>query len=354
MTGRWSTGITAVVGLVSIGLSGCGGDDGAGGVADAGPLGGALTVTGEVVDFETGAALTTGTTLAVSGVVPSPSVAISGAAFTITEVPENSAFQLLATAPPTHRSTFSPAIVVTDASVDGVRAPTVSQAFLDQLAAGFAVTPTAAKGILLVRLVDAAGQPRTGIAGSNLVIGGGAIGPRFLDAALAPLPGATASTASGWAVFFEVPTGIVTLGQAANATVTLDMASSPVIAAGVTLASATVADGAPVLPTNVSFAASIYPIFTARGCVACHTGGGAGKDLGGLFLDGGANLAYRELVEERPGTRVNRTTPEASFVLTLPSREDPPDRHPNITFASPSDPDYLKLLVWIREGALAN
>lgn len=357
MTSRWSKGITAVVGLVGIaglGLGACGGDDGGGGGADAGPLGGALTVTGEVVDFETGAALTTGTTLAVSGVVPSPTVAISGAAFTITEIPENSAFQLLATAPPTHRSTFSPAIVVTDASVDGVRAPTVSQAFLDQLATGFDVTPTAAKGVMFVRLVDAAGQPRSGVAGSNLVIGGGAIGPKFLDASLAPLPNATVSTASGWAVFFEVPTGVVTLGQAANATVTLDMASSPVLPAGVTLASATVTDGAPVLPTNVSFAASIYPLFTARGCVACHAGGGAGKDLGGLFLDGGANLAYRELVEERPGTRVNLGTPEASFVLTLPSREDPPDRHPNITFASPSDPDYVKLLVWIREGALNN
>ena len=43
-----------------------------------------------------------------------------------------------------------------------------------------------------------------------------------------------------------------------------------------------------------------------------------------------------------------------SLVLTYPSREDPPDRHPNITFASPSDRDYLKILVWIREGAKNN
>ena len=27
---------------------------------------------------------------------------------------------------------------------------------------------------------------------------------------------------------------------------------------------------------------------------------------------------------------------------------------PNVTFASPNDPDYLKLLVWIREGAKNN
>jgi len=41
-------------------------------------------------------------------------------------------------------------------------------------------------------------------------------------------------------------------------------------------------------------------------------------------------------------------------VLRLPSREDPPDRHPNVTFAGPQDPDYVKLLAWIREGARNN
>lgn len=38
----------------------------------------------------------------------------------------------------------------------------------------------------------------------------------------------------------------------------------------------------------------------------------------------------------------------------MPSAEDPPDGHPNITFASPLDPDYLTILVWIREGAKDN
>lgn len=44
-------------------------------------------------------------------------------------------------------------------------------------------------------------------------------------------------------------------------------------------------------------------------------------------------------------------TPETSLVLTMPSRETPPDAHPNVTFTGPLDPDYLLLLVWIREGA---
>ena len=352
MSARWIIGLSTAFALVSWGGA-CGGDDGPGGEED-GPLGGALTVTGEVVDFETGATLASGVSVSTSGLVPAPQVTTTGASFAITGIPENSAFQVLAGAPPTHRGTFSTSVVVTDSDLDGVKAQAVSETMLAGLASSFGVTPTAATGVLFVRLVDGAGMPRSGIAGSNLVIAGGVIGPRFLDADLAPLPNATASTASGWAVFFEVPVGVVTLAPAANQTVTIDMASSPINAGTVTLAEATVTDGATVLPTNVSFRATVYPIFANRGCVACHSGGGPGKDLGGLHLDGSANLAYRELVLERPNTRVKTMMPELSTVLTMPSREDPPDRHPNITFASPNDPDYLKILVWIREGARDN
>ena len=106
-----------------------------------------------------------------------------------------------------------------------------------------------------------------------------------------------------------------------------------------------------MLPTNVSFATTLFPMFTSRGCVACHSGNGPGKELGGLKLDGSANAAYKELVLEKPNTRVRTGDPESSLVLRYPSREDPPDRHPNITFASAGDPDYVTLLVWIEEGA---
>jgi hypothetical protein len=107
------------------------------------------------------------------------------------------------------------------------------------------------------------------------------------------------------------------------------------------------------LPTNVSFATQIMPIFDARGCVACHSGNGPGKDLGGLQLDGGVPKVYSELVTENP-LRVQTATPEKSLVLTMPSAENPPDAHPVVTFTSAEDPDYLKLLVWIREGAKNN
>ncbi|MBA3452507.1 MAG: hypothetical protein H0T42_05350 [Deltaproteobacteria bacterium] len=334
-------------GIAALAACGFDGDD-----APEGPLGGSLTVTGNVVDFETGAAVTGTASVSTSGLLGGPSVTTQGAAFTITGIPENSAFQVLAGAPPTHRSTFSSTVVVEGDSLDGVTVPAVSEAFLARIATAFGVTPTAARGVLFVRAVDAAGMPRANVAATTFVITGGVVGPKFLDANLNPLPTATATTASGWAVFFEVPAGVAALGAPANATV--EMATSPINAGVVTLADATVTDGAQVLPTNVSFLATVFPIFSARGCIACHSGGGIGKDLGGLHLDGGANLAYRELVEERPNTRVKLVTPETSLVLTHPSREDPPDRHPNITFASPADKDFLKILVWIREGAKNN
>ncbi len=228
------------------------------------PLGGSLTVTGEVVDFQTQAAITTAASVSTSGLLPAPQVTAHGASFTIEGIPENSTFQILAAAPPDHRGTYSAAVVLTSADLDGVKAPAVSDALLQQLATSFGVTPTAAKGVLFVHLVDATtGTPKAGVAGTNLIIGG-AIGPKFLDANLAPQPNATTSSASGWAVFFEVPAGAVALDQPAGATVTLDMATSPVNAGLVSLAEAKVTNGALMLPTNVSFATTVYPIFTNR------------------------------------------------------------------------------------------
>jgi hypothetical protein len=320
---------------------------------DAEPLGGALHVKGEVVDFKTGAAITSTASIATSGLNPPPQITTRGATFTIVEIPENSAFQVLASSPPTHRATFSDTIVLTDDDVDDVKVPAVSEALLAELATAFGVTPSAATGVLFVKLVDDTGMPKSNVLGASVLAPGTAIGPKFLGPDLAPLPNATQSSETGWSVFFEVPIGVVTLGAAATSSISVAMPTSAISPGTVTIATAVVA-GEIVLPTNVSFQTTIFPIFTARGCVACHTGGGIGKDLGGLHLDGGANLAYRELVEERVGIRVNTAMPERSLILTNPSREDPPDAHPNVTWVGPTDPDYLKILVWIREGARNN
>jgi hypothetical protein len=327
-------------------LAACSGDS-----AGSDVLGGSLTVEGDVYDFQSGAVLTSAASVSTTSLMPLPTITANGAHFVIDGVPENSAFQILASAAPTHRPTYSPAVEVISDDRDGVKAFAVSEQFMTSLASGFGVTPSAAKGVLLIHLVDAAGTAKAGVAANTIVLANaaGAVGPKFLDANLAPAGTAVASSASGWAVFFEVPPGVVTFSGTGAV-----MPSSPIGAGAVTIADAQVSDGpAPQMPTNVSFTTQVFPIFSARGCVACHSGGGPGKDLGGLMLDGGANLAYKELTMENP-LRVQKATPEKSLLLTMPSAESPSDGHPNVTFTGPQDPDYLKILVWIREGAKLN
>src|SRR5215475_5271333 len=73
--------------------------------------GGTVAVQGQVVDFQTGAAVDA-IDVTVSGLIPPPPVVHQGAAFTISSVPENAAFEVLATAS-MHRSTYSPVVVTT-------------------------------------------------------------------------------------------------------------------------------------------------------------------------------------------------------------------------------------------------
>jgi hypothetical protein len=322
------------------------------------PLGGSRTVEGTVVDFDSDQAISGAASVSTSGLIPEPMITSQGAEFTIKGVPENSAFQILASAP-SYRPTFSAAVIVETADIRDVKATVVSEAFIASLAAGFNVTPTAGRGILLAHVVNEGGAPKAGVAAANFVLGGATAGaPRFLDSIRKPGPTLTATSASGWVVFFEVAPGVVSLGVSATATATLDMPVSPISAGTVTIATIRATDGAPVLPKNVSFQNQVVPIFRplgegGRGCAACHSGGGIGRDLGGLTLDASPNLIYKELTKEDL-LRVQPLMAEKSELLTFPSREDPPDRHPNVTFTGPLDPDYLKILVWIREGAKDN
>lgn len=314
-----------------------------------GPLGGSFSVTGDVVDFRSGEPVA-GASLSTSGLLPPPRVTVEGTGYGISGIPANSAFQIAASAPPTYRTTFSAAVVLEEDDLEDVAVPVVSAQFLSGLVADFGVTTSGEKGILLARVVGADRQPRMNVAAASFLLAGAA--PHFLDA---DMRGGTASatTASGWVAFFELTPGVVSLGQAATATVTLEMPTAPIAAGAVTLAEIVVTDGAPPLLSNVSFSRQVVPIFAARGCIACHSGKGEGKDRGGLDLGGGAAKIYRELLEEDP-TRVVPGMPELSLVISMPSRESPPDRHPNITFTSASDPDFQKLYVWIKEGAKEN
>ena len=71
-------------------------------------------------------------------------------------------------------------------------------------------------------------------------------------------------------------------------------------------------------------------------------------------VESGVAWFILELTGPEDPMRVQTATPEKSLVLTMPSAESPPDAHPNVTFTGPQDPDYQKILVWIREGAKQN
>lgn len=341
--------------LAAASLSACffSGSDGSAG-DDEGPLGGALDVTGSVVDFRSDNGVSTALALETSGLAAATTLTIDGDAFTLSGVPESSAFQILATATG-YRPTFSPTLVVETEDLEDVKLPIVSEDFITALAGAFAVTPDPTRGILLARVVDAAGMPRANVAATNfqLTVATGATAPKFLSDQMGALPAAVATSASGWVAFFNVAPGVVSLVPPLTASVTLDVPVSPINAGAVTLAQIVATDGAPPKLTNVSFSQQVVPLFTARGCVACHSGGGPGKDLGGLTLNGAANKIYKELLEEDP-TRVRAGMPELSLLLTMPSREAPPDRHPNVTFTSAADLDFQKIYVWIKEGAKEN
>jgi hypothetical protein len=302
---------------------------------------GGLMVQGTVVDFETSQPVAAEPLIETAGLNPPPHIVTTGAKFTLTGVPEISAFQVLATLAPDYAPTYSPTILAVKSDVTGAKAYAVKNTFIQTLSTSFAITADASKGVLLLHLVGADGTPRQNVAASNVIVNGAST-THLLDGQ------------PEWAVAFNVPPGTAQLAQAANATVTLTMDAEPIAAATVTVAEVTVTDGAPpALPTNVSFANQVVPIFTSRGCVACHSGNGPGKDLGGLQLDGGIPKVYSELTVENP-LRVQVATPEKSLVLTMPSAENPPDAHPNVTFTGPTDPDYETILVWIREGAKNN
>lgn len=319
--------------------------------------GDALRLSGRVVNFATGSPIGGGASVSTRGLDPAPIVTVDGPTYVVEPVPAHSVFHVLAAVPPTHRATYGE-VVMTDASRDGVDVPAVSEAYLSELTTGFGVAATAARGVLFARVEDAAGAPRAGVPATAFAVPAGASGPYFLDAELRPAPNATATSASGWVVFFELAPGLVGLTAAGGAPVTMEMAASPVAPAAATVARVVVTDGAQVLPSNVSFATQVRPIFERRGCKVCHSGSGPGRDLGNLTLDGSNQLIHRELTEEQAAVagprRVDLAMPERSLVLTMPSAEDPPDRHPNVTFTGPADRDYQTILVWIREGAKNN
>jgi hypothetical protein len=336
----------------------CGGDDGGDGDGDGDGDIPELTLSGTIVDFETADPLGAGTVTVDDGLVPPPTVAVTGGDFEIAPIPPFSVFHLLASSPPSHRATYNRAIV-DEADVADLQAAVISEDFIAALELEFGVAPGTA-GLLVAQIVDESGAGVAGIAAETFVLNNAApiAGPFFLDEQRQPDVDLVATSTSGFVVFFELEPGLVAVEAASGFGITLDMDVAPAADNTATVAVIDVTEGELVIPTGLSFADDIVPIFEARGCDICHSGNGIGRDLGNLTLDASVNLIYRETTEELSPAigmpRVNTDEPEISLLLTLPSAEDPPDRHPNVTFASGADPDYLKILGWITDGAPEN
>lgn len=318
----------------------------------------ALSVSGQVADFETAQTLTSSATMATAALVPPPNVSVQGATFTLDAVPPFSTFFLLAGSPPDHVLTYNAPMTVKDMPLSGVTAYSVSNAYLAKLRSAFGVNAQAGTSTLFVKAVDATGNAAAGIPGAALTLSTtGMKGPYYVDANLQPTANATMTSASGWMVWFNVPAGTVKFTSGTGYTVAAS--DTPTASDDVSLAVATVTKGTTTPGTmTISFQTQILPIFINRGCYNCHSGNGAGRRLGDLVLDGSPNKIYQALtIDISPTyntTRVNLGDPPKSLVLTMPSYENPPDPHPTVVFTSNTDPDYVKILTWIQQGAKNN
>jgi hypothetical protein len=332
---------------------------GGGGDDDDGSEGaGTYVVAGTVRDFLDDRPVAAAT-VSTDGLSPSPAVSVNGSDFVLEGVPPYSAFHVLAGSPPGYRSTYNPVVEIANRDIEGLSLHVVSESYLGELQQAFGGAQEAGTGVLVGQLLDDRGAPRAGVPASAFAVPQGMRGPYFLDANRRPAPELQASSTSGYFVLFDVRPGLLAVRAQQDSGLTMAMAETPVAATAATLASVVVVEGTPItVPSNVSFTRDVAPIFVRRGCQACHDGGGIGKDLGELHLNGAAEKMYRELTEEISPTygvtRVNLAAPATSLLLTMPSREEPPDAHPNVTFTGPDDPDYQLILGWIGQGAPQN
>jgi hypothetical protein len=347
-------------------LVGCDTGDPGGGDPDGGSPGDAdpipadspkVTLSGQVVDFETGQPVSGAATVVLSGIMPAPKVTVTGADFVVEAVPANSVVVLLAGSPPDYRSTYNTPLVVQGSDRTDLRASTLKESYIANLQQTFQATLQPGRGIVIARLVDVAGKEVAGVPSAQVTLAGSK-GPYVLDAQKRPAPQAAASSASGYLVFFDVAAGVVDIRPAQGSMWTFAPTAAKAAANVITLVDVIAQQGNVVAPKNVSFSQQVVPIFMRRGCIACHSGGGPGKDLGDLHLDGSADHIYREVATDispnHQTARVNRQAPEKSLLLTMPGFEVPADKHPTATFATTADADYQLILAWIKEGAIKN
>lgn len=333
----------------------------AGGDVDAAPTP-AVRVSGKAKDYFTGAALAT-VTVESDGMEPQLNATSDAAGdFAFDTVPPGSVFYLSAS-----RSNYRPTRglpVRVEAMPVTADQPLVSVNDARRQYTTLGLPLAAGKAVVFADLLRRNGTPLVDVPVADI---------KLLDAASAPVglgpyvfgpngdlvPNATLAVTTdvggrSRVGFLDVPPGQYTLSVtyvAGGGAPMTDTTRVDAVADGASLARTGDTGGMGPGMGARTFTADVYPRLqtAANGglaCANCHTAGGAMPDLQ-FDLPAADTLA---LILARPGV-VDVAAPDASLLLTKPLYEDPPN-HPNATFATMLDPNYILIRSWIAGGAL--
>ena len=348
-----------------------GGDDGvdAGDDVDAPPEQVLLSVSGRTVDYFTGTPLDN-VALTTEGMTPASSDSSGADGSYELRVPPGSVF-FAAASRANYRPTRSAPIRVTDQSIMMTELTVVSLNDSRRQYTSLGLTPTAGRAVVFGLLVRYNGTPLEGVPLADITLVDAqqapvGLGPYFFGANGDLVSNATlaVSTAFGGKArvgFLDVPPGSYTLevkytagGGGGGGTPQIRTYEIPVeaVADGATLAMTGGGDDDMTPPAGArTFTADVHPRLQKAangglGCANCHTAGGIAAipqfDLS--VAEAHAAIIARLGVVNPPATAAT------SLLLTKPLYEDPPN-HPNATFLTTLDPDYVIIMEWIQQGA---
>ncbi len=338
----------------------------AGADVDASPDPILLSVTGRTLDYFTGAPLDL-VTLATEGMTPAANGSSDALGAYELRVPPASVFYASATRT-NYRPSRNHAIRVTDAALAMTDLSLVSVNDARRQYTSLGLTPTAGRAVAFGLLLRNNGTPLEGIPLADI---------KLLDAQLAPVGlgpyffGANGdlvsnltlavSTAFGGKArvgFLDVAPGAYTLevkytaggGGGGAPQIRTYQVPVEVVADGATLVATGGGDDDMQPPPGArTFTAHVYPRLQKAasgglGCANCHTLGGP------LPFDGPIAETHAAIIG-RLGVVNPPATAATSLLLTKPLYEDPPN-HPNATFLTALDPDYVIIMEWIAQGAV--
>jgi hypothetical protein len=322
-----------------------------------------LTVAGRALDYFTAEPLPD-VQLASEGMNPEVSATTDGIGnFLLEDVPPGSVFYVSASRT-NYRPTRNTEVRVEGEPVTGAEVLAVSVNDSRRQYTTLNLTPTAGRAVLFVNLLKNNGDPLDGIPladitlvdGQNAPVG---VGPFFFGAngdlvSNIELAVSTIFNGKARAGFLDVPPGSYTLKVAYTDGGGLPQTFEvPVttIADGATLSRTGGMGGMGPMPGQRTFTADVHPRLQRAsagglGCANCHNAAGVAAVLP---FDGTPADVHAAMLL-RPGVIAPPQEAETSLLLTKPLYEDPPN-HPNATFLTPLDPDYIVIMEWISQGA---